>query len=254
MQHDFILLDRSQSMDSHWSEALAAVNTYVAKLAADKVDTGVTLAVFDTVVGQPSFDILRDRIIPSTWHPVETREAFPRGMTPLYDSVAKIVHLAEQGNYSKVAIIIMTDGEENSSKEYDRKGAADLLDKCRAKDWAVIFLGASFDNRVQAAGLGATRKMSVPMSAGNYVSTINTLSAKRGLYASGAATMDSMEFSDAELAEAVTPAPVWVPDPNYAQPADFDPTPSAGSPPDSAQPGSSSSDDSAASVDVGSST
>lgn len=51
MQHDFILLDRSGSMSDpagNWAEALSAVNAYVKKLADDKVDTGVTLATFDT--------------------------------------------------------------------------------------------------------------------------------------------------------------------------------------------------------------
>lgn len=41
MQHDFILLDRSGSMESLWVEALGSVNAYVTKLAEDKVDTGV---------------------------------------------------------------------------------------------------------------------------------------------------------------------------------------------------------------------
>ncbi len=108
MQHDFILLDRSGSMQSLWTEALSSVNAYVKKLADDRVDTGVTLATFDTDNGAFDFTIVRDRIIPSTWHAVTERDATPRGMTPLNDATGRIVNLAEAGNYDKVAIIIMT--------------------------------------------------------------------------------------------------------------------------------------------------
>src|SRR4051812_39328646 len=98
MQHDFILLDRSGSMAGLWSEALSSINSYVKKLADDKIDTGVTLATFDGEGGL-TFDVIRDRIIPSTWKPVSDADATPRGMTPLNDATGKIVALANAGNY-----------------------------------------------------------------------------------------------------------------------------------------------------------
>lgn len=67
-------------------------------------------------------------------------------MTPLNDAVGRIVARANAGNYDKVAIIIMTDGGENHSRELTVEGAKKLLDDCRAKGWQVIFLGASYDN------------------------------------------------------------------------------------------------------------
>ena len=91
MQHDFILLDRSGSMQVLWSEALNSVNAYVKKLADDKVDTGVTLATFDKDGDQFKFEVVRDRIIPSTWKPVSSEDATPRGMTPLNDAIGRMV-------------------------------------------------------------------------------------------------------------------------------------------------------------------
>src|ERR1700747_3185361 len=122
MQHDFILLDRSGSMQVLWSEALNSVNAYVKKLVDDGVDTGVTLATFDKDGDQFKFEIIRDRIIPSTWKPVSSDDATPRGMTPLNDAVGRIVALAKAGinstPYDKLALIIMTDGLENASREH----------------------------------------------------------------------------------------------------------------------------------------
>lgn len=192
MQHDFILLDRSGSMGgSLWTEALGAVNGYVKKLAEDGVDTGVTLAVFDGT----SFDVIRDRIIPSTWHPVTNADAEPRGSTPLNDAVGKIVALADKGNYDKVAIIIMTDGHENASRELTVQQAKGLLDKCRAKNWQVIFLGANFDNASQAMSYGNLAAATVSMAPGNMRATMSSLSASRASYG---VSGQSMSFTDEE--------------------------------------------------------
>src|SRR6266851_4060842 len=98
MQHDFILLDRSGSMATLWTEALSSVNAYVKKLADDKVDTGVTLVTFDKDRGQFMFDVIRDRITPPTWRPVTERDAVPRGMTALNDAIGRIVTRANEGS------------------------------------------------------------------------------------------------------------------------------------------------------------
>jgi von Willebrand factor type A domain-containing protein len=199
MQHDFILLDRSGSMASLWTEALGSINGYVKKLAEDKVDTGVTLAVFDSNL---DFEIVRDRIIPSTWRPVSNADATPRGGTPLNDAVGKIVALANAGNYDRVAIIIMTDGHENASKELSVADAKRLLDDCRAKGWQVIFLGANFDNAAQAASYNNASGATVQASAGNLRASTVSLAQKRGFYG---ATGQSIVFDETEKTQLKQP-------------------------------------------------
>lgn len=194
MQHDFILLDRSGSMSSLWGEALSAVNAYVKKLADDKVDTGVTLAVFDGQGGL-EFNVIRDRIIPSTWMPVSSADAVPRGMTPLSDAVGRVVALANAGNYDKVAIIIMTDGHENASQELTVAQAKKLLDDCRAKNWQVMFLGADFDNTSQAAAYGNVVGSTVSIAPQNLTTGFMAMAATRTAYG---ATGAAMVFSDEE--------------------------------------------------------
>jgi Mg-chelatase subunit ChlD len=198
MQHDFILLDRSQSMHTQWGEALAAVNGYVAKLAEDKVDTGVTLATFDAPAGKLVFEVIRDRIIPSTWRKVTDKEAQPRGNTPLNDATGQIVSLAKAGNYDRVAIIIMTDGEENASKELNVHQTKALLDECRAKGWQVIFLGANFDNAAQAASYNTAPSHMHSMTRGTFVGASASLASKRATYG---VTGQAMTFTEEEKAE-----------------------------------------------------
>ncbi len=198
MQHDFILLDRSGSMKLRWTEALSSINAYVKGLADDHIDTGVTLAVFDIDnVGAMSFQIIRDRIIPRTWHDVSDKDCTPRGGTPLYDAVVKIASMALSAAYDKTAIIIMTDGEENSSRE-DRTGviAKRMLDECRAKGWPVIMLGQDFDNWRQAQSVGNAPAASATVVSGQMVNSMRMTAGKRYLYASGQA--GTMEFTDEE--------------------------------------------------------
>jgi hypothetical protein len=187
MQHDFILLDRSGSMQVLWSEALNSVNGYVKKLAEDKVDTGVTLATFDKDGEQFKFEVIRDRIVPSTWKPVSSADAAPRGMTPLNDAVGRIVTLAKAGingaQYDKLALIIMTDGLENASREYTYAAAKALLDDCRARNWQVIFLGADFDNAAQAESYGNIASQTVAAAAASMGPAMEATARKRAAHA-----------------------------------------------------------------------
>lgn len=197
MQHDFILLDRSGSMSSLWDEAIGSINTYAQKLADDSVDTGITIATFDkaTQSGQDPFlfEVVRDRITPKTLKPLSVKEITPRGFTPLSDAIGKVVTLAEAGGYEKVAIIIMTDGHENASKEYTVAQAKARLDQCRAKNWQVIFLGADFDNVSQATSFGNAAGQTIRASAANLRNTMAATATMRGTYG---LTGQSINYSD----------------------------------------------------------
>lgn len=208
MKHDYVLLDRSYSMLGQWGEALAGVNAYVRKLAEDKVDTGVTLVVFDTNHdGTMSFDIIRDRIIPSTWRPVGSHEVSPRGGTPLNDATARLVNIAENAGYDNVAVIIMTDGEENASKEH--AGAEGLsrvrgmLDRIREKGWQVIFLGADFNNQKQAAGYNNAFGSTIAASRGTFTTTLENTAMLRSAYAATGQNMTYTSDMRAQAGESV---------------------------------------------------
>lgn len=197
-QRDYILLDRTGSMDVLWNEAVSSVNSYVEKLSKDKVDTKVTLVVFDKDV-VPTFDVVRDNMKPSGWKHLSNKEVTPRGMTPLNDSVAKLVRRVKDENPDRAAIIIMTDGYENSSVEFPgeqgRLTVKAMLDECRAKNWQVIFLGANFDNAQQAMSYGNMRGQTVNSSARNLRATMEATASYRGLYG---ATGQSMSFTEDE--------------------------------------------------------
>ena len=162
----YILLDRSGSMASRWPEALGTINGYVAGLAKTEHDGVVTCVAFDhmgTGWGGPGFQAgmamaigdalpargvrfqaLRTMVRPKDWQQLTRGDAEPHGGTPLYDAIGRICSMADADANPRGLILIMTDGEENSSREVTKEGATALLDKQRARGWEVINLGMDF--------------------------------------------------------------------------------------------------------------
>lgn len=141
----FIVQDKSGSMDDLRSETIGGFNEYVDELERTtdgRID--ISLTQFDTSV----FQKYVNRPLSET--PSLTPEDYvPGGMTALYDAIAKSIRSAEVSVSSndKVIVVIMTDGGENSSVEYNRyQGGHDrilrLIQGKRGDGWDFVFLGA----------------------------------------------------------------------------------------------------------------
>jgi len=120
-------------MSSRWTEALSSVNAYATELGNAKV----TLATFDAQDGL-QFDVIRNAVPSKKWETVTDKDATPRGMTPLFDAIGRIVSLAEKSNDDKTVIVVMTDGAENHSREVTKEGARSALDRCKGRNWQVL--------------------------------------------------------------------------------------------------------------------
>lgn len=202
--HSYVLLDRTGSMGGIWDEALGSVNAYVDALskpeggAAPEPGEKVTLAVFDHHSGL-QFDVLRKGVLLPDWKKVTNDDATPRGMTPLFDALARIVALAESDNPGRAVIVVMTDGEENSSKEVTKDGAKAALDRARARGWEVVFLGADFAKFADADAVGVGGSKSMAMAPGMFEGSMRKLASKNRAYF--AAEAASVDFNDEDRAE-----------------------------------------------------
>lgn len=198
----YILLDRSGSMSSRWNEALGSINAYVAELA--KGSAKVTLATFDAV-DKIKFDLIRDAVPAGDWKAVTDDDATPRGGTPLLDAIARIVALAEKANDDKTVIVVMTDGQENQSREVTKEAAKAALDRCKAKGWEAIFLGADFNAFGEAGSVGVVAGKVLNMTQGNYRAAMADLACKSMAYNMNA---EAVSFSEEDRAKASEPASV----------------------------------------------
>jgi len=200
--HAYILLDRSGSMQSLWVEALSSVNAYARELDANApkgaADSRVSLAVFDSQESL-QFDVLRRNVPALHWENVTDREASPRGMTPLLDAIGRLVALAEGDNPDKAIIVVMTDGQENASREVTREGAKAALDRIRGKGWEVVFLGANFDNISDAGSVGVGGARQMAMAPGSMSETMVRMAKKSRAYFE---TGEAVQFDEADRAVA----------------------------------------------------
>ena len=143
------ILDRSGSMSGLEEETIGGFNSMIDKQKSIEGDVIVSTVLFDN-----QFDVLHNRIPLNKIQPLTKETYYVRGTTALLDaigrSVQKIRHIhtliQTKDIPSKVMIVIMTDGMENSSKEYSYHDVKMLIDTMtKEKEWEFIFLGANID-------------------------------------------------------------------------------------------------------------
>ncbi|MEM7767607.1 MAG: VWA domain-containing protein, partial [Pseudomonadota bacterium] len=117
--------------------------------------------------------------------PVTNDEANPRGMTPLFDAIGRIVSVAEADAPEKAVIVIMTDGHENASREITKDGAKAALDRARAKGWDVVFLGAEFARFDDAGAVGVSASKSMAIGKGQLGASMERLAKQSRAYGKG---------------------------------------------------------------------
>lgn len=116
-----LVLDRSGSMASIANDTIGGVNSFIKDQQKVPGECLFTLCQFDTIYENVVSTVnLNDA-------PLLTPLTFvPRGGTALFDAIARTIidtgnrlsNMSESDRPSKVIFVIMTDGEENSSKEY----------------------------------------------------------------------------------------------------------------------------------------
>lgn len=157
--HITLVVDRTGSMSGMSSEATTAINAFVADQKRVDGECSLLLADFDS---QESFRTVYDGTLADC--PAYSLEA--RGMTPLWDAVGRgitqtgqrLAALAEDERPSKVIFVVVTDGEENASREYNARQVRDLiLDHENTWGWEFVYLAsgaAAWANQTSFAGTG----------------------------------------------------------------------------------------------------
>jgi len=122
-------------------------------------------------------------------------------MTPLFDAINRTITMAEADNPEKAVIVIMTDGQENSSREVTYQGAKAALDRAEARGWEVVFLGAEFANFGDADAVGVDRSKQMAVSSGSLAITQERLAKKARDYGKGEEAEIIFDEEDRAIAE-----------------------------------------------------
>ncbi len=143
------VLDRSGSMSGLESDTIGGFNAMLEKQKALKGDCVVTSVLFDD-----RYELLHDRIRLAGVMPLTNETYYVRGNTALLDAIGRTIdkiggvqqHTAPDEQAEKVLFVIITDGMENSSREYRYERIREMIERQKERfGWEFLFLGANID-------------------------------------------------------------------------------------------------------------
>ena len=163
------ILDKSGSMSGLEKDTIGGFNSMLEKQRDVEGECYITTVLFDN-----NYELLHDRIDIRAVKSITEEDYYVGGSTALIDAIGRTIrkigraqkNTDEDYRAEKVMFVIITDGEENSSREFSAKKVKALIEKQKEKyNWEFVFLGANID-AVETArhyGISANR-------AQNYIS------------------------------------------------------------------------------------
>ena len=152
------ILDKSGSMGGLERDTIGGYNSMLEKQKAVPGECLITTVLFDN-----DYELLHDKIDIRAVSPITEKEYSVGGSTALLDAIGMTIHkidnaqrhTADDYRAEKVMFVIITDGEENSSREYNSDKVKVQIERQKEKyGWEFIFLGANIDAVQTASRFG----------------------------------------------------------------------------------------------------
>lgn len=210
------IIDRSGSMANLRQETIGGFNNFVEEQKKGAGKAIITLVQFDD-----QYQIDYQGVDVNDVKPLDESTYSPRGMTALLDAVGKTVNavgerlakLNEEKRPGQVIFLIITDGHENSSREFKATKVKEMVKHQTDKyNWSFVYLGGGDINsqRDQGISLGINDANVYNYSANNigtaavYSNITKGVSRRRSLAADGfcANSSDSL-LNEEEVGELV---------------------------------------------------
>ena len=153
------ILDKSGSMAGLEDDTIGGFNSMIEKQRALQGEAIVTTVLFDSVIKW-----LHDGVSIRTIEPMTSKDYTAGGCTALLDAVGATIstvhkrHKRMNGKPDHTVFVIITDGAENSSREFSYHKVQKMIRSRRKNSgWEFIFLGANIDAIETASRLGIHR-------------------------------------------------------------------------------------------------
>lgn len=159
------VIDESGSMQGTESDVIGGFNSFIEKQKTKsygKVD--VTLYKFNNETSRIFNNLPLEKI-----RPLDNTDYSPGGLTALYDTIGIAINQADKHSSilkqkykpDMVIMVIITDGQENASREYSAHTVKQLIEKHeKSESWQFIYLGADLSSFSDADDLGITHRAS----------------------------------------------------------------------------------------------
>lgn len=164
-----VIADRSGSMSSIKDDAIGGFNTFLSEQQALKGAANLTLVLFDN-----EYQVAVDSIPVKEVKPLDGSTFVPRGSTAMNDAIGRALSALEAKNPKRAIVCILTDGFENSSREFTTSQVKEKIKAAEDKGYQVVYLAANQD----AFAVGST----LGIAAGSTVNFAATASGVRDAY------------------------------------------------------------------------
>lgn len=164
-----VIIDKSGSMSSLTHDTIGSFNSFLKEQKAVPGEAAFTLCTFHT-----QYDLVHDFIKLNDVPDLDTETYCPGGGTALLDAMgatinsvgAKLAAMPEEERPSKVIFLVITDGEENSSKEFTKEQIKNMVEhQTNVYKWQFVFMGANVDAFGEGTSLGFSGSNSVSYDA-----------------------------------------------------------------------------------------
>jgi len=200
-----LVLDRSGSMNRIKNDTVGSLTNFIKEQKKfdyeNDLKTDITFVEFDDeykIVCRG--ENLKEFSLP---------EFRPRGNTALFDAVGRAIvdtgsrldGIPSNRRPSKVLFVILTDGEENASKEYKRHQIAEMIKHQREKySWEFVYLGVGVDafNTAQKINIPVYGTINIGANAVGLAATATSLSNYVTIYKTGGSVGFSLNDYEAQ--------------------------------------------------------
>ena len=145
--HICMILDRTGSMESIKQDTIGGFNSYIAAQKSLPTPATFTLVQFDS---QDPFEVIHKFTDIQMVADLTGQTYVPRASTPLYDAVGRGINdlkaglgaLPEALRPKKIVMVIVTDGQENASREFTGAQVRKMIADAKEAGWQFVFLSA----------------------------------------------------------------------------------------------------------------
>lgn len=158
------IIDKSGSMAHLASDTIGGFNGFIASQKALDGKATLTTVLFDT-----SWKMLHDGVDIQEVKPMISSDYMAGGCTAMLDAIGETINRVQDRHDElgtekpeKVLFVITTDGEENSSRKFNKAQIEKMIKhQTNGHGWEFMFLGANMDAVKEAASLGINHDRAV---------------------------------------------------------------------------------------------
>lgn len=177
-----LVVDRSGSMESRVSDTVGSVTGLISDQKKQQGEAALTLALFDD-----RYEVIHNfENLKNVDEGKFAKLYHPRGSTALLDAIgrttltlsAQLEAMSQEQRPKRVVVAIVTDGLENSSKEFNLSQIKEMIKAKEVAGWDFMFLGATLDAISVAENMGFSTDKAAYYDVDNTCGCVGLIGAK----------------------------------------------------------------------------